>query len=516
MAEGAPFTRIVLINSISSEYRYEFYSSIVRYTHIQSINGILLDGLSIEKVTDIFKKLPDHHIQMMIRYIHMAEKEEHQDKPNREPNPPPLRELPNRQSTFSMSSDAPTNRSNHTRTPSSQNKGESVTVLPLPLYILGDNHPLCKKLYRLLADEDPPSTPETPPTKRGSGSLPPTPQRINNNFYRSVSVPNNYSTNEFLSSSSLDDINESDDILLPLTARSPAKEKEIKSVRRRSCSFKGISSSDKYMQRTEVPVTKFETLPETQSGSDMDIPVVSSPISPGNLPHQENLGSSFQQQFILHLPSQDLDRLMTHLYFKSSGIYMIVIGLEDLITNPLCQFENLFYWVNLIHTYVSPEVKRMFVVGMYHRSTVNKDYVIESVRILNQILGKYRQSAKIPLIEQGYVYLFDIENSVAECQHLCSCILNCTRLFSTSLYYFAQEFHNSIFTPFKEFQKIASDIGLNNDRALMESKFAMGQRFKFLFDGHQHIHLPNGYYETLAAYSTACISRHCDGKFYLH
>ena len=73
MAEGAPFERIVLINSVnSSDFQYEFLRRVGRYTHIQSINGILLDGLSIEKVTDVFRKLPEFHVQLMVRYVHMA------------------------------------------------------------------------------------------------------------------------------------------------------------------------------------------------------------------------------------------------------------------------------------------------------------------------------------------------------------------------------------------------------------------------------------------------------------
>ena len=519
MAEGAPFTRIVLINSISTEFRYEFYSRVARYTHIQSINGILLDGLDIEKVTDVFKKLPDHHIQMMLRYVHNDKERIKTNSSHdtglspRSDHPPPLRELPTRLSTLSVTSH-PDPRP--TSLKGTYTSGESL-LLPLPLFILGDNYRLCKQLYKLLSEEGP-DTPEGTvyslhKTTRSNGNIPTT-NRPGNAFQRSVSVPHNSSysiteeTKDLLSSISSEDINEVGDSVSPLHNR---EKDHTQPVRRRTSSFKGISSSDKCMSRAEVPLSKFEKLPDLQHSSEFEIPSVTSPLSPGSLPRQDSSEAVPQHRFILHLPNPDLDRLMTHLYFKSSGVYLVVIGLEDLIANPLCQYENLFYWVNLIHTYVSPEVKRTFVVGMYNRSTVMQTHVLESVRILNNILCGYRQTMRIPFVEQGYVFLFDLENSAAECEYLCSCIANCTKLFYKSSFYYARDFHNSVFQPFPQFQKLASDIALNNDRALLESKYAMGERFQSFFDHHHHVHLPPGYYETLAAYSTACISKHCDG-----
>ena len=545
MAEGAPFERIVLINSISSNYRYEFYARVGRYTHIQSINGILLDGLSVEKVTDVFKKLPDHHVQMMIRYIHMRDRPGRKDSGDSHEmghptgHPSPLRELPNRQSV--ASSDTPSSSSGNLQPPKALLHTGS-PILPLPLFILGDNYTLCKQLFNALKAEPPPPYSEyasrsssTTPTKNGGSNLsslssegagggaggrhlPP---------MRSTSVPNDsssHSKREFGVSKGGSVANsrggsitdESADVLTPLIQR-PVKlqiDSDSHHVRKRSSSFRGISSSDKFMQRCEMPMNKFEKLPILQENAEMDMSSITSPLSPANVPRQVATDTLPQHQFILHLPLPELDRLMSHLYFKSSGIYMVVIGLDDLIANPVCQYENLFYWINLIHTYVSPDAKRMFVVGLYRRSTIEQKHVIESLKILNRVLGNYRQMVKIPLEEQGYVYLFDLENQEAECQYLCSCVLNCTKLFATSSYYYAREFHDHVFSPFREFQMIASDIGLNHDRALLESKYVMGQRFCTLFDQQQQstIHLPMGYYETLAYYSTACISRHCDGK----
>ena len=136
-----------------------------------------------------------------------------------------------------------------------------------------------------------------------------------------------------------------------------------------------------------------------------------------------------QHQFILHVPMQDLDRQMAHIYFKSSGIYLVVIGLDDLIENPLIQYENLFYWVNLIHTYISPETKRMIVVGMYSRSNINEADVLKSMDLVNKVLQQYRQAMRLPLEEQGFLFVFNRENTVPDCQYLCSCIANCLKIF---------------------------------------------------------------------------------------
>lgn len=509
MAEGAPFSRIVLINSISREFAYEFYSRVGRYTHIQSINGILLDGLDIEKVTDVFKKVPDHHIQMMVRYVHLGE----QDKIGGQGNVPhpdsPLRELPRRQSMISQP-----DGSRHK--PVHQTHSDNETqLLPIPIFILGDNYSLCKELFKVLSD-DGPSTPE-----ERKLSLSETPSKNNDSFFahgtsgkrnlppsRSVSVPCDTSSKSnnhppYLFSNSTDNIPEETEL---------QKESETFPVRLRTSSFKGISSSDKYMTRTEVPMSKFENLPAFNESTESIRPSLNTPLSPSGHHHRrDSLPFLPKIQYVLNLPSLDLDRHTTHLYFKTSGIYLVVVGLEDLVENPLCQNENLSYWINLVHTYVSPELKRMFVVGMYKRSMITQRYVLASVKILNRLLATYRQTVRIPFEEQGYVYLFDLENRSSECGFLCSSILNCTRLFCESAFYFAEDVYASIFAPFNKFHKIAMDIALNYDHQIMESKYAMGQRLKGLYGHHHHLHLPPGYFETLSAYSPTRISKHCDG-----
>ncbi len=507
MAEGAPFNRIVLVSSVSPDHHYDFLSKVGRYTHIQSINGILLDGLHIEKVTEIFKKLPYCHIQLMVRYVHLSDDRilkvgNDKEAVDGSSRPSPLKELPKRISTMSMIPSADGGRSKRPTQTDAQ-------ILPIPLYILGDNYSLCKELFKVLSEDIPSSPAGSRPPKlgqisRGNGSLtysedrPPLTRR-------SVSVPGppQYPGKTISSSGSMEAVDE---------VTSPQSDTELPNVRIRASSFKGISASDKYMKRAEMPLSKLENLPPLQTIESIR-PSNTTPTTPGVFKHRDNLLLLHKQQYILHLPSQDLDRQATHLYFKSSAIYLVVVDLEDLVEYPLIQYENLFYWINLIHTYVTPELKRLFVVGMYKRSSVTDKHVMDGIKVINNILKNYRQAVRIPVEEQGFVYLYNRENTEEECKYLCSSIVNCSTLFCDSSFYFAEEVYKSVFDPFFGFLKLATDLSFNHDRNIMETKYTMGQRFKSLYGNHQHLHLPKGYFETLTAFSPVCISKHCDGMY---
>ena len=513
MAEGAPFNRVVLINSISKDTHYDFYTRVGRYTHIQSINGIFLDGLDIEKVTSVFKKLPYCHIQLMVRYVHLSEQSDSKTDEEKgvkvSSEYPMLKDLPKRQSAMSMMSQ--TEVSKNKSSSRQAGMGDSSEVLPIPLFILGDNYPLCKELFTALSDDTLPSPVGANQTRLGSTSgfnrsinSPPHQVRPPALTVRSLSVPASSHSSERNGGAmyaSIDDI--------PEEATTPQGDRYVQ-VRMRKNSFKGISASDAYMSRAEMPMSKLENLPAVHDPTDSLRPNIGTPLTPGGSSRRENLPFLPRQQYILHLPNQDLDRHTTHLYFKSSGIYLVVVDLEDLITYPLLQYETLFYWINMIHTYVTPELKRMFIVGMYKRSTTTVNNVLQSTKIINKVLLNYRQAVRIPLEEHGFVYLFNRENSESECSFLCSCIVNCSRLFCQSSFYYAEDVYKSVFMPFSGFLKIATDLSLNHERIIMESKYNMGQRIKSIYGHHQHLHLPPGYFDTLSAYSPTCVSKHCD------
>ena len=323
----------------------------------------------------------------------------------------------------------------------------SSDALPIPLFILGDNKALCQELFHILASTDASSD-------DGPSHLPP-------------SFPSSDITRE----------------------RVPSGPSEDDTELQHSSSLKGIAASDKYMKRKVVPMHKFEKLTLLHSSETEELP---------QMP---------KHQFILHVPKQDLDQQMAHVYFKSNGLYLVVIRLDDLVENPLSQYSKLFYWVHLIHTYVSPETERMIIVGMYNRSNIKEDDVLKSVNLVNKVLQQYRQAMRLPLEEKGFLFVFNRENRVPDCQYLCSCIAYCLKIFQQSAYSYAKSFYMSIFEPFQSFQQIASRIGLNHDRKVMETKYEMCQRYCELFQKK----VPQHYYETLTAYSPVCISKGCEG-----
>ena len=126
MSPDSEFPRIVLIKSFGSECIEDVKTKLGRYTHIQSYNGVFLDGMDIKDVTAIFQSMRSPTAQLTVRYIHpiqSATPSRHRTvTPICKPEAPRLDPL----------------------------MGEE---LPTPLYILGDIHTHCKKLFELLKEE---------------------------------------------------------------------------------------------------------------------------------------------------------------------------------------------------------------------------------------------------------------------------------------------------------------------------------------------------------------------------
>ena len=267
---------------------------------------------------------------------------------------------------------------------------------------------------------------------------------------------------------------------------------------RKSSLLKGFTTSHKYMQRQEISVKLSESEVRSYSQYHTKNPIYLT---------QDTLS---RQQFILHVPTQDLDPQMVHIYFKSSGPYLIVISLEDLVKNPLSQYSKLFYWVNLIHTYIGSEkTKRMIIVGMYSRSRINEDDLLKSLDLMNKILQQYSQAVRLPIQDRGFVFKFDREDRAHCCQDLFSSIVHCLTILRQSAYNYDNRLYMSIFEPFQSFHKIASKIALNHDGKVIERKEEVCQWYYELTQKH----VPQHYYETLMAYSPVCISKGCEGGF---
>lgn len=71
MAQKSAYPRVVLIKSFHQDCSEQLKMQLGRYTHIQSYNGVLLDGLNINDVSAIIQSSAHlSKIQLVVRYIH--------------------------------------------------------------------------------------------------------------------------------------------------------------------------------------------------------------------------------------------------------------------------------------------------------------------------------------------------------------------------------------------------------------------------------------------------------------
>lgn len=128
MSPDSEFPRIVLIKSFGSECAEDVKMKLGKYTHIQSYNGVFLDGMDIKDVTNIFQSMRSPMAYLTVRYIHPV-------KSATPAQDPTVRTTP----TLSK--------------PAAPRLDPLREELPIPLYILGDIHSHCKKLFDLLKEE---------------------------------------------------------------------------------------------------------------------------------------------------------------------------------------------------------------------------------------------------------------------------------------------------------------------------------------------------------------------------
>ena len=125
MSPDSEFPRIVLIKSFSNDCDKDVKAKLGKYTHIQSYNGVFLDGMDIKDVTAIFQSMRSPVAYLTVRYIHPIQ------------------------------SATPTQRRTVTPIckPEAPRLDSLKEELPIPLYILGDIYSLSKKLFDLLKEE---------------------------------------------------------------------------------------------------------------------------------------------------------------------------------------------------------------------------------------------------------------------------------------------------------------------------------------------------------------------------
>ena len=444
-------------NDRCSEYLRE---RVGRYTHIQSVDGVFLDGLPIEKVTSVFQNLRQPLSQLVVRYIHPIKSDTVL-----------LNAFPNRSSTH-----IPRRRSSRTN-------GDS--HLLTPLFILGNDSRLQRALFDLLSSEDPvcsPAVEHSALSPNFPGSLHPAMSPMSTTSEGNPLLP------------------QREDVPTPLDEVT----RVVSMVKMRKGLYRELSESDKCIERAEVPVNKFDV----DSSSLPDLKTSDAKAQPQPQPHppKYNRQSSVRpqterHQFILHMLKKDVVRQFTHIFLKSSGIYLVVLGLDDVLGDPLIQYENLFYWLRLIQTHVRPdELKRVIVVGMYRKSEVQErsDYILQCVQHLNAaIRDKMKQHFSLPMEERGCVFMFNLDNAQTDLQYLCACIKDLMNINVDQAWWYFRDYFNAVFTPFEGYQRICTEVAKLGKKKVAES----AKNIKKIIGSP----VPERFFESLDAYATGCI-----------
>ena len=321
-------------------------------------------------------------------------------------------------------------------------------VLPIPVFILGDIATLCSELFRLLSLDA-----ESPHSDLSQGSS-------------SVSSPRH------------------PDVPRPLSA-------VRKDINGRKMS-KHVVKSNETFERASIPFSLFRnlpTLPQTPSRPNMTLP------------------DTAVKHFILHLRPKELDRHFAHIYLRSSGMYLIVTSLEDMMEDPLIQFENLCYWLRLVETYVAPnEVKRIIIVGMYKASTGSQLAKIERcVSMLNDALREADFKQIMVHSRSEYIFRFNRVNPMDSRKQLCASISKCMNVINERTWYYEKEFFESSMRPFAGFGNVLTYL------SEMKKVVASADEISGLCS-----YSDSNYFRTLEAYSTACISTTGAGEAIQH
>lgn len=490
MSHESTFSRVVLIKSFNNDCLPELQSKLGKYTHIQFVNGVFLDGLSIDKVTEIFRIVPQNRIQLLVRYIHPRQRRL-------------LQALPNRSSTYQATKVEPNRKGS-----------EGTDVLPMPLYILGDNYMLQRELFQRLKNEESPSSSIILSSPNSSTPLlispsPTVPIRSLSvahamtgpeKFYRQQSEPSPISTADI-------------DILSPLTT----VKKGVTQMRTKKPPLSSIlppefTETEEFVERAAVPPSRFKV--ETNFLPDFDSTEEAAQSLNFPPPRMKRYGSTHPDigspQYVLHMLKQSVDRSLSHLFLKPNGIYLIAIGLEDIVDDPLIQYENLFFWLRLIHSHVKPtEIRRIIVVGMYSKSNLQggeEAKIIQCVEHLNTaIRDQMKQNYRLPVRESGYVFICDLD-SPNDLLYLCGCIRMCVEVFIDQAWYFQRKFFDSVFMPFESYKRVCAEVIRQSKNKVVLRRSKIERLYQ------QRSEIPSNFWKTLNIYSSVLYTEKSGGE----
>ncbi len=400
MSPDSEFPRIVLIKSFGSECVEEVKSKLGRYTHIQSYNGVFLDGMDIKDVTAIFQSMRSPTAQLTVRYIH-----------------PIQNATPSQQRTITICKpEAPR---------LDPQMGEE---LPIPLYILGDIHTHCKKVFELLKEEAASPVSDSSSSTVAAGATTP---------ISDISTRISFTTEQ--------------------------------------------SGSDEALRRSLTSVQLFHR------------------NHPNSREMSYNVPPTGNKRYILQLPRRNLNRHFTHIFFRRNGIFLITVGLVEMMGDPLIQFENLCYWLRQVQTYVGPEnMNRIIIVGVHDTlpgdiTRLKKVYTL--IWKINEAIRENEFKQIMEISRERMILPFNLSAPEESIKELCKCINMCIDVMMEWAWCFEKEFFTSTFQPFTQLGSVLSKV------ALISSIVVSSQDLEDCYNYED-----KNYKKTLTNYSQSCIN----------
>ena len=349
MAPKSHFPRIITVKSLADDCPPGLKKCVGRYTHIQSFDGVLLDGLDISEVVEIVKTaFKDSHVQLMVRYVH---------------------------SVHSYSADQGLLAPVHDKLD---------TTVPIPLFILGDFHVLCKELFEHLR------VTEKEQAKPMSAAIAYTKSNLSSDDESSVAA------------------------FAPSLATAHTGYTYDSGYGSSCYGSSAANSSNKYITRALMKSSKLSS------------PTTLSPTS------QLSTSTTTDKCFVLNMFTPEVCKSLAHLFLRESGIYLIAISLKDMMENPVLQFENLLFWLRLVERFIRPEdLQRVIFVGM-------SDGPVKSLKekeCVKKLEGAIQEAGfKQVYSEDGsFVVTFDRSQPDFSLDHLWQsisrCIISCEKVF---------------------------------------------------------------------------------------
>ncbi len=450
MTQKSVYPRVVLIKSFNPDCSQHLKSQLGRYTHIQSYNGVLLDGLDINEVSAIIQSSSHlNKIQLVVRYIHP---------------------VTTATSSLGLVQDIP-----GVGTPITPASVDPIKeTLPIQLVILGNVLKQCKELFKHF------STPPTDLNRSSAYSSNSSHWKTEEGVMRSMSTPTHSTTSKTSELS-----------FLRLPSQSNRSETSGSGCESYDSSdfnndYMALARSDKYVERAFVPSFLFNSCPSSSAG------VGSTLSSPGGASVRP---PNSDKQYIVNMFTRHMDRRCVHLFLRQCGIYIVTFSCSAMHDDPQIQFENLLYWIRLVQGYVTPNgIKRIIVVGMKDID-MNTQEEHASLKCLRDAIQEADFSNLYMTKQKNPIIMFDPLNLQRSLGDLCGAITRCMDLMMGRAWHMDKPFYSSVFQPFSYLNEVLCYISCSQQITM--SPDAMLTTYK---------NSDPNFFDTLAAYSTASIS----------